>query len=72
LNKKELTTTRNMTFCDEFLVTTELFVTSTFHFMMISMRWGGLVTKKMCSSLIPTRNRHKVFQWDIVTNINLS
>ncbi|EAY79432.1 hypothetical protein OsI_34564 [Oryza sativa Indica Group] len=41
-----LPTTRNMTFCDEFLVTSELFVTSTFHFMTISMRWGGLVTKK--------------------------
>uniref|UniRef100_I1QT36 Uncharacterized protein n=1 Tax=Oryza glaberrima TaxID=4538 RepID=I1QT36_ORYGL len=65
-------TTRNMTFCDEFLMTSELFVISIFHFMTISMRWGGLVTKKRCSSLIPTRNRHKVFQWDIVTNINLS
>ena len=32
-------TTRNMTFCDEFLVTSELFVISTFHFMKISMRW---------------------------------
>uniref|UniRef100_I1R5F8 Uncharacterized protein n=1 Tax=Oryza glaberrima TaxID=4538 RepID=I1R5F8_ORYGL len=64
-------TTRNMTFCEEFLVTSELFVISTFHFMTISMRWSGLVTKKMCSSL-PTRNRHKLFQWDIVTNINLS
>uniref|UniRef100_A0A0E0QXE7 Uncharacterized protein n=1 Tax=Oryza rufipogon TaxID=4529 RepID=A0A0E0QXE7_ORYRU len=53
-------TTRNMTFCDKFPVTSELFVISTFNFMTISMRWGGLVTKKRCSSLIPTRNRHKI------------
>jgi hypothetical protein len=65
-------TTRNMTFCDEFLVTLEQFVISTFHFMTICLRWGGLVTKKMCSSLVPTRNYHKLFQWDIVMNINLS
>jgi hypothetical protein len=39
-------TTRNMTFCDEFLVTSELFVISAFHFMTIYMRYGGLVTKK--------------------------
>uniref|UniRef100_A0A0E0BJY2 Uncharacterized protein n=1 Tax=Oryza glumipatula TaxID=40148 RepID=A0A0E0BJY2_9ORYZ len=48
-----LPTTRNMTFCDEFLVTSKLFVTSTFHFMTISMRWGGLVTKKR-SLLVPS------------------
>ena len=70
-------TTRNMTFCDEFhcdefRVTSELFVTSTFHFMTIRMGWGGFVTKKRCSSLISIRNRHKVFQWDIMMNINLS
>jgi hypothetical protein len=65
-------TTRNMTFYDEFLMTSELFVISTFYFMTISMRWGRLVTKKMCSPLMPTRDRHKVFQWDIMTNINLS
>ncbi len=35
-----------MTFWDEFLVMTVLFSISTFHFMTISMRWGGLVKKK--------------------------
>ena len=58
-NRSTITTT-NMIFCDEYLMTSGLFVIITaVCFVMFSIEQYSLVTKMSCPSLRSTQNRHK-------------
>ena len=52
-------TTTNMTFCDEYLMTSGLFVVMAVCFVTFSIGQYSLVTKMSCPSLRSTQNRHK-------------
>lgn len=53
-------TTRNMAFCDEYLMTTNPNVIRSIPFMTFCIGQYNLVTKMICSSLRPTRNHHNL------------
>uniref|UniRef100_K3YMH0 Uncharacterized protein n=1 Tax=Setaria italica TaxID=4555 RepID=K3YMH0_SETIT len=55
-----LPTHKDLTFCDEFVVTLELFYITTFHFMTFSMEQHNLTTKMKCLSQRESNNHHKL------------
>ena len=59
---KSALTTTNITFCDKYLMTLDIFVVMLFGFMMFYKRYYNLVTKMRYSSLRLTTNRHKLIR----------